>query len=292
MNVVKKLADLPGALTQPHLDQFDRQGYLAYANLLSEAEVDELKEAMRELCLEMVRGVETGRCQVTRNHKGDSFAYYVIEKNGPAEVHFEAGIDIQGLPEEELSSSYRKLWHYIDSKEPFARVKTHPRLTPVLDHLLGPGSILFQDMALSKPARIGTEKPWHQDLAYFQYVPLEAILGVWIALDDATVENGCMQVIPTPKSQLTPYKHTNVIDCDLNRQDLDLERAEAVEIPAGGVMFFSGLLPHHTPPNRSDQGRRALQLHFRGAQTSRLSPSDYAKVFKTADGLPAACKTS
>jgi copper chaperone CopZ len=54
----------------------------------------------------------------------------------------------------------------------------------------------FQDMALLKPPRLGREKPWHQDAAYFRGSDPHLMFGVWIALDPATRENGCMEVIP------------------------------------------------------------------------------------------------
>src|SRR5262249_3228347 len=63
-----------------------------------------------------------------------------------------------------------------------------PGVLGLLDQLAGPGHRLIQDMALMKPPLKGSEKPWHQDNAYFDWTPLEGILGVWIALDEATVE--------------------------------------------------------------------------------------------------------
>ena len=70
------------------------------------------------------------------------------------------------------------------------------RLHLLLDQLLGTGRVLFQEMALVKPPRIGSEKPWHQDASYFRVTEPDLIVGVWIALDPALRRNGCMEVIP------------------------------------------------------------------------------------------------
>jgi hypothetical protein len=290
VKIIRKLPDLPATLADQHLAQFNRTGYLAFRNLLSETEIDALKEGMRQLCLETVRGIEAGRCELRSHPRGTTNICTVNQIDSDLQIQFEPGVDVHALDDDALVRSYRKFMWFIDAGDTFRRLKTNPKISGVRDALLGPGSILFQDMALSKPARIGTEKPWHQDLAYFTYTPLEEILGIWIALDDATLDNGCMQVIPSLVEQRVSYKHTHVLDCDINEKDLDLSRAEAVEIPAGGVMFFSGLLPHHTPPNHSDQSRRALQLHYRGANTTLLDKKSYARVFMTPDGRPAACE--
>ena len=69
-----------------------------------------------------------------------------------------------------------------------------PSLMRVLGRILGGKPGLYQDMALIKPPG-GREKPWHQDRAYFNLTQTTPIVGIWIALDEATPENGCMQVM-------------------------------------------------------------------------------------------------
>ena len=143
-------------------------------------------------------------------------------------------------------------------------------------------------MALSKPPRIGVEKPWHQDDAYFDYLPLESIVTAWVALDDTTEENGCMYTIPGAHRE-GARKHFHGIDCQIVDGRLDLSRAIPVELKAGGAMFFSGMQPHQTPPNRSDLRRRALQFQYRGSDTRKVSHDEYEGVFQEADGTPATC---
>ena len=157
-----------------------------------------------------------------------------------------------------------------------------------VETLLGHRAILFGEMALSKPPFIGSEKPWHQDNAYFVYVPLESVLTAWIALDDATVENGCMHVIPGGHKG-GALKHVHDIDCQIAEGRLHAEREAPVELKAGGAMFFSAMLPHQTPPNTGPTRRRALQFQFRGTNTRALTREAFGKVFVEADGTPASC---
>ena len=182
----------------------------------------------------------------------------------------------------------RKLWKFVGLDERLHGMAFHPRLVPLLDGLIGAGHRLVQDMALLKPPFKGSEKPWHQDTAYFDYTPLGGVLGVWIALDAATVENGCMQVIPG--SQLDgPTQHYHVRDCQLPDGRVQVNRAVVVPLEPGGVLFFSGLLHHGTPPNTSGDRRRALQFHYAARDCTRMTIQEHGQLFDD-DGAYAGCR--
>jgi phytanoyl-CoA hydroxylase len=162
------------------------------------------------------------------------------------------------------------------------------RLMPLLDQLIGSGHRMIQDMALLKPPFRGAEKPWHQDTAYFDYTPLGGVIGVWIALDEATVENGCMQVIPG--SHLDgPAKHYHVRDCQLEDGGVQVDRAVVVPLKPGGALFFSGLIHHGTPPNTSGDRRRALQFHYAAANCTRMTIREHGELFDD-NGSYAGCR--
>ena len=84
-------------------------------------------------------------------------------------------------------------------------------------------------------------------------------------------------------------KHFHGTDCEIVGDRLDINRAVPVGLEAGGVMFFSDLLPHETPPNRSRLTRRTLQFQFRGENTRKVRAEDYSEVFVEADGTLASC---
>ena len=92
-------------------------------------------------------------------------------------------------------------------------------------------------MALHKPALIGSEKPWHQDNAYFKYAPLEKVVGFWMALDDADRTNGCMHVLPGWHRR-GGLRHVHEEDCKILPERVKAEEAVPVELNAGGAMFF------------------------------------------------------
>jgi hypothetical protein len=153
------------------LGRFHDEGYLAMEGLLTSDEVAACAAALDDLARRRPDGVGL-----------QDEPYYQQGGEEPA----------ASAPELRV----RKLWRFAGVDPILGAAVTAPRITAILDELIGPGARLIQDMALMKPPHRGAEKPWHQDNAYFDCTPLDGILGVWIALDPATVENGCMQIVP------------------------------------------------------------------------------------------------
>jgi phytanoyl-CoA hydroxylase len=182
----------------------------------------------------------------------------------------------------------RKLWRFAGVEPTLGAAVSAPRMMAILDQLVGPGARLIQDMALMKPPHRGAEKPWHQDNAYFDWTPLDGVIGVWIALDPATVENGCMQIVPG-SHRAGPAPHHHVRDCQLVDDASRAARAEVVPLEPGGALFFSALLHHGTPPNRSADRRRALQFHYAAARCQRMTFREHMAHF-VLDGAYVGCR--
>jgi phytanoyl-CoA hydroxylase len=243
-------------LTARDIARFNDLGYFAMEGLLSPAEVTDCKAALSDLIAH-------------RHELGDEI--WVQE-----EPVFDQGIATPSSVELELR--VRKLARFVKADARLAAAAAQPRLMSLLDQLIGPGHRLIQDMALMKPPLKGSEKPWHQDNAYFDWTPLAGILGVWIALDEATVENGCMQIIPGSQ-RAGPVPHFHVRDCQLDDRRVDVEHIEVVPLKPGGVLFFAGLLHHGTPANQSTNRRRALQFHYAAAHCRRMTFREHMDHF-------------
>lgn len=281
----------PETLDEARMEQFREEGYLAFERVLAPGEVAAARAALTELTAGLIEAARQGRAEVvgpnpnaTRNYSGAR-----IQRPGsPFQVHFEPGVDPTAVDAAEAELGVRKLHGYHQEHPVFQALVRHPRIKGVVETLLGREAILFGDMALTKPPFVGSEKPWHQDNAYFVYAPLCSVVTAWIALDDVTIENGCMHVIPGGHRG-GALKHVHGIDCQIAEGRLDPSRAIPVELRAGGGMFFSGMLPHQTPPNRSPLRRRALQFQYRGTNTRALTREEFSRVFVEADGTPASC---
>ncbi len=283
----------PEQLTDDQIKQLRDNGYLAFSEVLSGEEVAEARRALTELTTRLVTdpSVEYSGPHATAGNSNQGGARYA-RPGGPCSLHLEKEFNPVGRTPEEIELSVRKYWGFSGEAAVFRKMlEEGSRLRAVVDGILGRDPVLFQEMALVKPPFIGSEKPWHQDNAYFSVVPLEAVLGVWIALDDAGVENGCMHVIPGAH-RAGAVKHHHGRDCEIDPALLSVDRAKAVPVPAGGAMFFYGMLPHETPPNRSPERRRALQFHFRGAHSRIIDAEAYDGVFANGSGEPASCRSA
>lgn len=268
------LKSCPLKLTHAEVEQFRKDGYLAFGDVLSPSELTEARDAISEAIL------------IGRNRKNSNVGQKAKDKFW---VQYEPGFNDETASNEEAELKVRKIMGFKDLLPIFSHLSSnHPKINSILESLIGKDPILFQDMALIKPPFIGSEKPWHQDNAYFSVTPLDAVIGVWIALDDATKENGCMHVIPGGH-EMGPLCHHHTFDCEIKPGRVPYEKVVPVEIPAGGAMFFYGLLPHQTPPNSSPDRRRALQFHYRSATSTFVPKETYDTVYAERDGTPASC---
>jgi hypothetical protein len=231
-------------LTSQQIEQYRTDGFLIFPELFSQEEVQRLLRRLEEY-------VEETRPKI------DGLAFQVepvVQKGvAVAESKMAAFRKVEGLAR--LDSLYRD----------FSR---HPRLLDILTSLLGPDIKLFRDALMMKPAHHGSAKPYHQDSAYWTIDPPD-LASVWMALDDATLENGCMRVLPGSHTWGV-MEHKHLEDYQVEEDKLDRTKEVAVPLRAGGCLVFHSLLLHATSPNESDRSRRAMITSYMSAKSRFL----------------------
>lgn len=292
MNTIPVYPNCPTQLSDEQLATYWKEGYLAFENALSPEEVAEacqgLSDVVRSYAFndevaEYQPGIEDGS-----NYGGVNFK----SKTSRCFVQLEPGYQPKPDDLDELELKVRKLAYYQDEAAIFKTLyTTHPKVIGVVKSILGQFVELYQAMALVKAVGGGVEKPWHQDNAYFSVENLDQVVGVWIALDDATVSNGCMHLLVAGHKS-GPMRHHHTFDCEIVSGRIDKSLAIPIELKAGGVLIFHSNLPHQTPANTSPDRRRALQYHFRSSGNTVISNEEYSKVFKESDGSPASCEAA
>lgn len=208
----------------------------------------------------------------------------LLSHPGAARIEFEASAtenldDLDDLDGVERMDAVRKFMAFTDH-EPVLHALAHDdQLLRVISMLLDDDSpVMFQDMALLKPPGGGREKPWHQDGAYFTLPPGSPVVGVWIALDAATTENGCMHVLRGSHRD-GPVVHFLRRDWQICDDQVETVRDVAVPLPPGGALFFDGLVHHGTPTNRGPSRRRAVQFHYRPSSVTPITEDERLAVF-------------
>ena len=144
-------------------------------------------------------------------------------------------------------------------------------------------SLIFLDINLTfcKPARIGLEVPWHQDGEYWPISPLKTC-SVWLAIDDATIDNGCMRYIPGSHKECKLFPHREDLRNDLVLNQVteeayfDADTARNDELLAGQFSLHDVFLIHGSQPNRSANPRAAFVMRFMPAASlwDRTSDKD------------------
>lgn len=236
------------------LAQYNELGYLAVENAFTPAEVAAMKDGLADLVMGRVAGFDS--------------------------VEFERGAQeiLPTLSLDERQDAVRKLMWFTPHEARLRATAEHPRLIALLTRLLDAPPQMFQDMALFKPPHIGREKPWHQDHAYFNLPEGTHVVGVWIALDEATLENGCMHFLPGGHKD-GPVTHFNRRDWQICDTDILGKPVTAAPLPPGGALIFNGLLPHGTPHNRSGARRRAVQFHYHAQDVAQTTVEERMRIF-------------
>lgn len=153
------------------------------------------------------------------------------------------------------------LVRFIPYFQDFART---PKLLEYVRGLLGPRVKVFRDQMLLKPPG-GQAKPVHQDQSYFQVMPVNDLVTAWIALDEATLDNGCMTYVPGSHRHgifpvgADPKRPVHHIP---DTGDLDLPEPVSCPVPAGSIIFHHGCALHASANNNTDTWRKALVFHY------------------------------
>ncbi len=125
--------------------------------------------------------------------------------------------------------------------------------------LIGPDVRLYWDQAVYKKREYPKPFPWHQDNGY-TYIEPQAYLTCWIALTDATVENGCPWVVPGGHLRGTLAHRLTQLGYVCREEDGP--EAIPVEASAGSIVVFSSLTPHRTGPNTTRETRKTYILQY------------------------------
>lgn len=165
----------------------------------------------------------------------------------------------------------------------WVRVVTDPRLVDIAQTILGPDLACFTSHYVCKPAHDGRAVLWHQDAAYWELQPMQA-LTVWLAVDDSSLDNGCLQVIPGshrspiyPQASQTRVPNMLMSMADANAVQEWIDRAGIVplELAPVDVSIHHPHILHHSEPNASPRRRCGLDIGYIPTSTRVLNKGLY-----------------
>jgi phytanoyl-CoA hydroxylase len=170
----------------------------------------------------------------------------------------------------------RKLDNPAYHRPVFRRLATDPRLVSLVEAIIGPGVTVYFSQIFFKPPEGGGPKPVHQDNYYFGPKDRDEMVTAWVALDEATPENGCLYfgegtnrgpVVPHVAPPGEPFNLLIPEDVAA-RQPMT-----AAPVPKGGVSFHHGNTYHQSGRNTSTRWRRAVAFHYGNRATRFVTPA-------------------
>lgn len=150
----------------------------------------------------------------------------------------------------------------------FIDLCSHPNLLDAVEPIIGPDIVLFACGLFCKPKGDGKEIPWHQDGIFWPLDPMK-ITTLWLAVDDSTIENGCMRVIPGTHKQ-GPIEHMGsgegkALHLYLDSDKYDASKSVNVELKQGSCSFHDAFTVHGSNPNNSPNRRCGFTIRYMAA---------------------------
>jgi phytanoyl-CoA hydroxylase len=229
-------------------------------------------DALRARMDQMLADFEPGEAATIFSTGAHSHAQdrYFLESGDKIRFFFEEeAFDPQGRLKQSKARSINKVGHALHDLDPtFERFSRQPALAALVAALGVAHPLLLQSMYIFKQPRIGGEVGCHQDAAFLATEP-SSVIGLWFALEDATIANGCLYAAPGGHKEPLrsrfvrhdaggPDDRTEMITLD----PTPLPSATVpLEVAKGTLVVLHGRLPHGSAPNRSADSRHAYTLH-------------------------------
>lgn len=274
-------------ITDRDVQRYMEDGYVVLDGLLTPQECDELRQRMTEI-VDQMDVPEHCRTTFSTYHdeqlKTQGNADYFITSGDKIRFFFEKGVfGDKGEFIVPKQKSLNKVGHALHAYEPLFKKVTHSLKIQSIAQKLGLAKpAILQSMYIFKQPGIGGEVTPHQDATFLYTEPLGRVMGVWIALEEATVNNGCLWFIPgsqqngiTRRMVRTPegtYPLTNFIG---REQTYEEDKFVPAPVKKGGAVLIHGEVVHRSDENRSENSRHVYTFHIMESQDTQWSSDNW-----------------
>lgn len=263
--------------------QFTDKGYLVLDDFITPEEVVELKEAAQKLCQDAAQD-DSRMVFTSENRYRDR---YFLDSGDKIRYFYEKGaLDEQNNLTVPLEIALNKVGHALHTDVPaFEKITFHNRVREACWQLGMKKPAIPQSMYIFKNPGVGGEVVPHQD-GTFLYTEPASTIGFWIALDDATPQNGCLQFIPGShkggvhrRMVLNPDKESEeLIVFDRPAPIYPASNFTSVPVAKGSCVLIHSQVVHRSDPNKSDKSRHAYTFHVIETENCEYSKENWLQA--------------
>ena len=255
-------------IDQTQLDQYRDNGFLVLEGFADPAACDRLRARAEKLVQEF-DPAEVVSIFSTREQNRLTDEYFLTSGDKIRFFFEENAFNADGTLKYAKEKSINKIGHALHDLDPlFDRFSRNDNVKALAQAIGLEKPLLLQSMYIFKQPNIGGEVTCHQDSTFIYTEPID-IAGLWFALEDATIENGCLWAIPGGHRHglKSRWRRTNE-----GRMEFETYSSEPwpeselvpLEVAKGSLILLHGLLPHRSFENRSSRSRHAYTLHLIG----------------------------
>ncbi len=267
-------------MLNPEQNNFYRNnGYLVLPQFKAAGDV----AALRQWATGVVEAFDASTVKsifTTRDQSRHIDDYFMASASNVSCFFEEEAFDLNGQLKQPKTQSINKIGHAMHDLNPLVSAFSRgPKLAALAQDVGLTQPQIWQSMVIFKQPHIGGEVGWHQDATFFETDPI-TVTTFWFALEDASLENGCLWV--QPGGHRGPLRE-RFVKTEGNRAAMEsIDNTEwpsqssaiPLEAKAGDLILMHGLLPHHSAPNRSPHSRMAFTLHVMD-KSSVYSPRNW-----------------
>lgn len=247
-------------------NQFQRDGFLVLEDFNTPEMCDRLMERALQLASSFERDTSYSVFQ-TRNQSATSDDYFLNSGDRVSCFFEKDAFDEHGELKQSLFQSLNKLGHAMhDLDDVYSAFTRSDRMKELVRELRMDHYVAIQSMHIFKHARIGGVVDVHQD-STFLYTEPASCVGFWFALEDATIENGCLWAKPgghqtTLRGRFKRKEGGGTEMVVLDDEPIDMADMQPLEVKKGACVVLHGYLPHYSQPNTSGRSRQAYAVHL------------------------------
>ncbi|KAK2380690.1 phytanoyl-CoA dioxygenase [Trifolium repens] len=268
-----------GMLSSDQLQSFNSQGYLVIESFASEDEIQSMINRMEQLVDEFDPS-STVAIFSTKNQEKSTYDYFFESAERVSFFFEEKAFGDDGNLKQPKQLSLNKVGHALHEIEPaFKKFSSSEKASSLMSSLGYKRPVIMQSMYIFKQPGIGGEVVPHQDNSFI-YTEPQTCTGLWLALEDATILNGCLWAIPgSHKNGLLRrfVRDENGVKFDRPSPSYDQKDFVPIEVKAGSLVVIHGDLIHQSFENQSTKSRHAYSLHVVDTDGCKWAPENWIR---------------